>query len=232
MSRIFSALSLLAVLLLLTNLLLGLLWGDFGRSSARFQSARANFAKLQDASDATLADVASARSEMTVQGQQMATQRNRMWPHVWLGIVAALITLLVNSISVTYFIGTARWCAEVVDAYRLDVSLAERSRAIKRRSFPWALMGILTILSIAALGAAADPYASTANPASWVTLHWLAALAGTILIGVAFYLQSQFVGANYAVIELILEQVAALRAAAESSAANAIQAGQENKSSV
>ncbi len=215
MSRIFSALSVLAVILLLTNLLLGLLWGDFGTSSQRFQAARVAYAAVQNASDATLATVAEARAELTRQGQQMAAQRNRIWPHIWLGIVAALITLLVNSISVTYFIGTARWCAEVVDAYGLDPELAEKSRTLKRRSFPWALLGILTVLSIAALGAASDPYASTADPSSWVTLHWLAALAGTVLIGMAFYFQSHAVGANYGVIESILEEVGARRARAE-----------------
>ena len=36
-------------------------------------------------------------------------QRRATW-HRLFGILAALVALLVNSISVTYFIGTSRWC--------------------------------------------------------------------------------------------------------------------------
>ena len=55
------------------------------------------------------------------------------------GILAALVVVLVNSMSVTYFIGTGRWCREVVETYHLADALILRSKAIKRSSFPFAL---------------------------------------------------------------------------------------------
>ena len=75
------------------------------------------------------------------------------------GILAALVVVLVNSMSVTYFIGTARWCREVVETYQLSNNFIMRSKAIKRRSFPFALFGMLSVVGIVALGGAADPAA-------------------------------------------------------------------------
>ena len=213
MSRIFLALASLAVLLLAANLVLGLSTGDFGASSRAFQQAKRAYERVELSSDATREQIEAAREAVSVRGRAMAEQRNGFWVHIWLGIVAALISLLVNSISVTYFIGTSRWCAEVVDAYHLDIGLAEQSRRLKRRSFPWALTGILFTLGIAGLGAASDPYASTADPSTWVLFHWIAALVGTAVIALAFYRQSAAVRANYEVIEVILREVEAIRAA-------------------
>ena len=200
------------VVLLAANLALGLVSGDFGQSSIQFQEAKREFEQLEQSPDVTSSGVQAARQRIDDAAQRMAKQRNGFWPHIWLGIIAVLLTLLVNSISVTYFIGTSRWCSEVVDAYALDPSLAEQSRALKRRAFPWSLAGILVVLAIAALGAAADPYASTANPAVWVAPHWIAALTGVVVIGIAFLVQVAAVGANYEVICKILERVESIRA--------------------
>ncbi len=57
--------------------------------------------------------------------------------HRLLGVAAALVVVLVNSIVVTYFIGTSRWCKEVVETYGLDAQFIRRSVALKRRTFPW-----------------------------------------------------------------------------------------------
>ena len=95
--------------------------------------------------------------------------------HMLLGQAAALVAVLVNSITITYFIGTSRWCKEVCETYRLPAELAERSTRLKRSTFPWALAGILAVIVIVGLGAAADP--SGANlAASAVVRH--AALRG------------------------------------------------------
>ena len=72
------------------------------------------------------------------------------------GVLAALMVVLVNSISVTYFIGTGRWCREVVETYALAPALIERSRRIKRAAFPASLLGMLAVVAIVALGGAAD----------------------------------------------------------------------------
>jgi len=212
-SRIYLALAGLAVLLLTANLMLGLMTGDFGASSRAFQQAKRKYEQLEQSPEATLAGIEAAREEIAVQGRALARQRNGFWTHIWLGIAAILVALLVNCISVTYFIGTSRWCAEVVEAYQLDEDLASESRRLKRRSFPWALTGILTTLAIASLGAAADPYASTSDPSAWVTPHLIAALVGTVVVAAAFVMQSLAVHSNYQVIESILRQVEAVSAA-------------------
>ena len=200
MARIFLVLAIVAITLLLANLTVGLTKGDFGKTSAAFDAA-------------TLEQVAAARQLVTDTATQAAAQREPFWIHIWLGIIAALVNLLVNSISITYFIGTARWCSEVVDAYELEPGLADQSRRLKRRSFPWALLGILMTLGIACLGAAADPYASTSSPSTWVTAHWMLAMGGTFVIGMAFVLQVMAVSANYQVINTILVRVEERRAA-------------------
>ena len=59
------------------------------------------------------------------------------------GLGSALVVVFVNSIVVTYFIGTSRWCKEVVETYSLDRGLLRRSVILKRRTFPWAVMAML-----------------------------------------------------------------------------------------
>ncbi len=214
MARIFLVLAIVAVSLLLVNLTIGLTKGDFGKSSAEFDDAKANYETLEGAADVTLERIAAARVGLRDAGKRMVAQRESFWIHIWLGIVAAMVNLLVHSISITYFIGTSRWCSEVVDAYELDPDLAAQSLRLKRRSFPWALVGILTTLAIASLGAAADPYNSTtSHPSTWVTAHWGLAMAGTVVIGAAFFSQVVAVGANYQVIGTILSHVEERRAA-------------------
>ena len=87
------------------------------------------------------------------------------------GVLAALSVVLVNSLTVTYFIGTGRWCREVVDAYGLDQALVARSNRIKRSVFPFALAGMLAVVAIVALGGAADPAAGRKGSREWVTPH-------------------------------------------------------------
>ncbi|HEY2893422.1 MAG TPA: hypothetical protein VGJ16_04395, partial [Pirellulales bacterium] len=61
--------------------------------------------------------------------------------HRLMGIATALAVVLVNSIVVTYFIGTGRWCKEVCETYALQPDLIRRSTMLKRRTFPWAVLG-------------------------------------------------------------------------------------------
>src|SRR3989337_2072811 len=74
--------------------------------------------------------------------------------HRLTGVAAALVVVLVNSIVVTYFIGTSRWCKEVSETYGLDRALVHRGTQLKRRTFPWAVMGMLTVVGLIALGGA------------------------------------------------------------------------------
>lgn len=131
--------------------------------------------------------------------------------HFLLGVLASLVTVLVNSVSVTYFIGTTRWCREVVEEYGLDASLYERSRALKRSTYPWALGGVFVMLGIICAGAAADPGANGGTSADWVVTHFMAAILGTAAIGWAFRVQVGTIGQNFEVIQEILGQVNAIR---------------------
>lgn len=92
------------------------------------------------------------------------------------GVLAALVVVLVNSMGVTYFIGTGRWCREVVEAYGLDAGFVERSRRLKRAAFPYALLGMLGVVAVVALGGAADPASGRPGTQAWVTPHLLGGL--------------------------------------------------------
>ena len=91
--------------------------------------------------------------------------------HRMFGIASALVVVLVNSIAVTYFVGTSRWCREVVETYHLDAELVRRSAVLKRRAFPWAVAAMLVIVGVSALGAAADPATRHPWTANWVYPH-------------------------------------------------------------
>jgi hypothetical protein len=202
LSRIFLALALFAVLLLLVNLLLGLALGDFGAASRQLQFAQHEFERATESAAAGALEQAVEDRVRAV--EVLRQQRSQFWPHIWLGIIAGLVTLLVNSISITYFIGTNRWSQEVVDAFSLDQSLAERSQRLKRTTFPWSFAAILLILVISALGAAADPATLNPNAADWVEFHWGLAMLGTIAIAVCLFKQVSGIGSNYELINEIM----------------------------
>lgn len=211
MVRIFVTLAVFAVLLLVSNLIVGLALGDLGASTQRYADAVRQHESLARSESATNAEVRAANETRQQALQQLVAMRGRFRPHIWLGIASALVAILVNCISVTYFVGTSRWCREVVEAYGLDWQLAEESRRLKRRSFPIAVCGMLTIVGIVALGGAADPGGSANQAAGWVMPHYLAAMAGIAFVAFAYYFQAQAVAANYRVIQTIMAAAQALR---------------------
>lgn len=135
------------------------------------------------------------------------------------GLGASLGVVLVNSIVMTYFIGTSRWCKEVVDTYSLDPLLVRRSSKLKQRCYPVAVGGILTVLLIAALGGAADPGAGlivamklqAPGGWTWAKLHFFAAGLGMCFIVYSFVLQWTFLYANQTLIADILAEVKRIR---------------------
>jgi hypothetical protein len=131
--------------------------------------------------------------------------------HRLLGVAAAIVIVLVDSITVTYFIGTSRWCKEVTEAYGLDPELAKQSVALKRRNFPWSLMSILVVIGVGMLGAAADPDTWRPGTENWVIVHLIGALAGFAFIALAFFIQGQRIAANHEVIEAVMAQVRRIR---------------------
>ena len=127
------------------------------------------------------------------------------------GIFAALMVVLVNSMVVTYFIGTGRWCREVVETYGLPASLVARAKGLKRAAFPWSVIGMLAVVGIVALGGAADPATGRPGTQNWVTPHLLGALALTALIAWCFQSQLPRIRRQQALIEEVLGLVQAIR---------------------
>ena len=197
-------------MLLAANLIVGLMIGDFGAASRAYQTSYHAYDELLERS-ASRAELDAAQQARDAAMSALGLQRGKFWAHIWIGIIAALVTLLVNSISVTYFIGTNRWSREVVEQFRLNKNLAERSQQLKRTAFPWALLGIVLILFISALGAASDPATLNPNAADWVTYHWSLAMAGIVIIATCFAAQVSAIAKNYDLIKEIMDAAEAER---------------------
>jgi hypothetical protein len=131
--------------------------------------------------------------------------------HRMFGIAIALVVVLVNSIAVTYFVGTGRWCREVVETYGLDFGLVRRSSAIKRQAFPWAVCAMLVVVGVSALGAAADPATRREWTSHWVTPHLVGAIVGFAFIAWAFWQEWLRIREHHAVITEILAEVRRVR---------------------
>lgn len=216
MVRIFAVLALLAVLLLAANFVVGLAAGDFNAAASAKRAAQMDVMKLererrvqrQSASPA----LETAKETLAAADASFAAPRRWMTIHMLLGSAAALITVLVCSICITYFIGTSRWCKEVCETYRLGPDLVARSTRLKRSTFPWALAGILAVISVVGLGAAADPSgANHERAASFVTAHYVAAMAALVVVGLSFGVQLSRMAENYRVIEEIVAEVRRIR---------------------
>ena len=200
------------MLLLVINGVLGISMGGFNKLWQQWRTAQHSMLELQKQrpgeEDHALQ---SARQQFEKIDKQFTGVKRRKTMHFMLGVVASLVTLLVNSITVTYFVGTSRWCREVVETYQLDMALAARSAALKRKSFPWAVAGILAILSLVVLGSLADPAANPTTSANWVSTHYIVAILATCLIGWAFLVQVGNIGANFEAIGEILDEVRRVR---------------------
>jgi hypothetical protein len=131
--------------------------------------------------------------------------------HRLAGVATALAVVLVHSIVVTYFIGTGRWCKEVSEAYALAPRFVRESTALKRRTFPWALGGMLAVVGVIALGAAADPATALPHTADWVIPHLVGALAGLAFTCWTFLVEWNNIHANHQVIDDVLAEVRRIR---------------------
>lgn len=145
--------------------------------------------------------------------RQHPTEEALVWlrVHKLFGLAAALLVVFVNSVVITYFIGTSRWCREVVETYRLDASYIDRSNRLKRGTFPWAVLAMLVIVGVIALGAAADPGTGRPNTQEWATPHLVGALFGTALICWSFINQATRIHANHVLIGEVVAEVARIR---------------------
>ena len=212
MTRIFSSLAVLAVTLLAANLIVGLSIGDFNEAAVRLRAAQREADRHQlirprnDDSEAV-----AARERVVQVSEEIRPMRRRASFHKVFGIASALLTMLVNSVAITYFVGTSRWCLEVSEAYRLDLRRVELCRRLKRHTFASALISMLTMVLLSGLGAAADPGNSQSGGEFWVLMHLSAALGGAIVVTGIFWFQTGKVRANYALIQQIMDDVRQIR---------------------
>ena len=133
--------------------------------------------------------------------------------HRLTGVATALVVVFVNSIVVTYFIGTSRWCKEVSETYDLDRTFIARANQLKRRTFPWAVAGMLTVVGVIALGGAADPATGRPGTENWVTPHMLGAFAALMIVAWIFWIEWQNIAANQTIIAKVLSEVKKIREA-------------------
>lgn len=133
--------------------------------------------------------------------------------HRLTGVAAALAVVFVESVVVTYFVGTSRWCREVVETYKFDRSFILASNRLKRKTFPWALLGMLTAVGIVALGGASDPATGRSGTAEWASFHLMGALLGIGLILWTYYVAWTNIAANHENIRAVLAKVAEVRQA-------------------
>jgi hypothetical protein len=129
-----------------------------------------------------------------------------------IGVAAALAVVLVESIAVTYFIGTSRWVKEVTETYRLPAVDLTTSTRLKRRTFPLCVLGMLTVVAVGALGAASDPGTGRPNTESMTGFHQLAALGGLCVVAWTYYRAWLNIVANQDVISRVVAQVQRIRA--------------------
>jgi hypothetical protein len=131
------------------------------------------------------------------------------------GVAAALAVVFVDSIVVTYFIGTSRWCKEVAEAYKLDARFVQRSATLKRRTFPYAVLSMLAIVGVVALGGAADPAAALRlqpiGGVTWTQLHLAGSLVGLAFIAWCFYRQWLSLTDNQQIIDEVQAEVRRIR---------------------
>lgn len=131
------------------------------------------------------------------------------------GVSAALFVVLADSIVVTYFIGTSRWCKEVADAYKLEPRFIQQSTGLKRRTFPYAVLSMLVMVAVVALGGAADPAAALRlQPIAgftWAQFHLAGAVAGLAIIAWCFFRQWVNLLGNQQIIEDVQAEVRRIR---------------------
>lgn len=201
-ARIFFVLACFATVLLISNFGVGLWVGDLNGNASAVKEASNAYAQARVKMDEQA--VAAAEAALRLAAENHAPAKKRHSLHFLLGVFTAIICVLVNAISMTYFIGTTKWCNEVVDAYRLDPEFAHRSTRLKKSTFPWSLTGVLMIILIVAFGGASDPATEISSSADWVSVHFILSILGTMFLIFSFLQQVGKIGAHYEIIQEIV----------------------------
>jgi hypothetical protein len=214
--RIFSVLAVLAWLSLVLNFFLGLWIGDFNAVAQTYRDSLQKERSISADKSASAEVKDAAKEELGRAGEALKTPRKRMTLHFYLGVASSLLVVLVSSITVTYFIGTSRWCKEVAENYDLKPELQFRSTALKRRTFPWAVAGMLAIVGLVVLGGLSDPsiplnQSHPGRSALMVQWHYFAAMAILAFIALTFVVQALRMAENHDAIQAILAEVRRIR---------------------
>ena len=144
--------------------------------------------------------------------QQLEPMGQRSTIHKLLAILAAIVTVLVKQ----YFHYVFYWHESLVQRGSAkpirSISLCfDKSSSIKRRNFPWSFIGIITVLSIAALGAASDPATFMKSTHQFVQPHFWTAMLGTAILGYALLNQYLNIYSHSELVEEILGRVKQIR---------------------
>jgi hypothetical protein len=135
--------------------------------------------------------------------------------HRLAGVGTGLVAILVHSMAATYFIGTSRWCREVAEAYRLDAEWLRRSQSLKRRTFPFAALGMLAAVALVASGGAADtaPVMRVQAPwgLTWTDVHFATAAVILAFTAYTFLVEWRNITANQVVIAQVMAAVGRIR---------------------
>lgn len=215
MVNIFRSLALFASVLLMANIIWAVSLIDENRSAVegimKLRTIHAELLRIRNQVEPDHATISSLEKQVQKYSQQIRPALHWASIHFIFLIATALISTLVNSITVTYFIGTSRWCKEVVDAYGLKSDLAECSTQLKRKCFPWALTGIVVILLIVSCGGAANPGVRMDAAATWIKGFPAVAMIGALVVVASFWRQTGFLVANYELIQRIVNEVQRVR---------------------
>jgi hypothetical protein len=127
--------------------------------------------------------------------------------HFVLGLSAALCTLLVHCLVITYFLGTGRLVKEACQAYSLpDADLPRRTRDIKRGNTPLAILAMLVTIAAAASGEADRHNA-------WPWWIHLVLVVATLAVNLwAFMVEYRNLRANIIILDSLFQQVERIRA--------------------
>jgi hypothetical protein len=135
--------------------------------------------------------------------------------HFMVGVGVGLAVVLVNSLVMTWFVGTSRWCKEVAEAYSLDRGVISRSNRVKRGAFPYALVNMLIIVGVLALGGAADPsgnlQVTPPGGLSWAQWHLLGSFTALAVVAAGSVAQWRAIRANQQIIQQVMADVGQIR---------------------
>ena len=145
--------------------------------------------------------------------------------HFGMGLFGAIYTVFIHVVAYVYFIVCGKIVSEAVERAGLDPALDERAGVLKARTFRFALLGIVTIIATAILGAriAAVGISPQGDPdalrrAGGQTIHLLCAMLTLIIQPIVMTIVYHNMEAQ---VELTADALAALEASRDKRRADA-----------